>query len=111
VGSFSLTFVEIFLGIGIISFITLLFLLGLKYMAVLPEKTEEEKATAKLKKAPPEAAAPAEAAAQAEAEPQAEPDAGGSEPAEAPPEDSEQAEATVPTEETSEESDKPAEGG
>lgn len=65
VGSFSLTFVEIFLAIGIITFITMLFLLGLKYMNVLPEKTDEEKAAEKLKSAPPPASESSEPAEQA----------------------------------------------
>ena len=120
VGSFSLTFVEIFLAIGIISFITLLFLLGLKYMNVLPEKTEEEKAAFKLKNAPPEVSAPTEptetaepgGSPGAEPAPQAEPAAAeGGEQAEASPEVSEQPEAASQPADMLEEPDKSAEGG
>ena len=37
-GSFALTPVEIILSVGIIAAITLLFILGMKFMEVLPEK-------------------------------------------------------------------------
>jgi Ni/Fe-hydrogenase subunit HybB-like protein len=53
VGSFALTPVEMGMSIGIAACLGLLFMLGLKFMKALPEKTAEELAAAAAKLAPP----------------------------------------------------------
>ena len=53
VGSFAITPVEMGMSLGIVTMIGLLFLLGLKFMKALPEKTPEELAAAVAKIAPP----------------------------------------------------------
>jgi molybdopterin-containing oxidoreductase family membrane subunit len=56
IGSFTLTPAEIGMVIGIFALLGLLFLLGIKFMKALPEKTPEELAAAAAKIAPPPAA-------------------------------------------------------
>jgi Ni/Fe-hydrogenase subunit HybB-like protein len=53
IGSFALTPVEMGMSLGIFTLVGLLFLLGLKFMKALPEKTPEEVAAAAAKLAPP----------------------------------------------------------
>ena len=53
IGSFSFTPAEIGMSIGIFAMLGLLFLLGLKFMKALPEKSPEELAAAAAKIAPP----------------------------------------------------------
>ena len=56
VGTFAFTPVEMLISLGIFTMVGLLFLLGLKFLKALPEKTAEELAAAAAKSAPPEAA-------------------------------------------------------
>ena len=53
IGSFAITPVEMGMSLGIVTMVVLLFLLGLKFMKALPEKTPEELAAAAAKTAPP----------------------------------------------------------
>jgi molybdopterin-containing oxidoreductase family membrane subunit len=53
IGQFTFTPVETLVSLGIVSMVGLLFLLGLKFLKVLPEKTAEELAAAAAKIAPP----------------------------------------------------------
>jgi Ni/Fe-hydrogenase subunit HybB-like protein len=52
IGSFTITPVEMGMSLGIVTMVGLLFLLGLKFMKALPEKTSEELAAAAAKIAP-----------------------------------------------------------
>ncbi|MEA1958333.1 MAG: NrfD/PsrC family molybdoenzyme membrane anchor subunit [Chloroflexota bacterium] len=74
IGSFVLTPAEMGMSIGIATCLGLLFMLGLKFMKTLPEKTEEELVVAAAKLAPPQAETPADASASSEAETSAEVD-------------------------------------
>jgi Ni/Fe-hydrogenase subunit HybB-like protein len=53
VGSFAIKPVEMGMSLGIFTMVGLLFLLGLKFLKALPEKTAEELAAAAAKIAPP----------------------------------------------------------
>ena len=53
IGSFAITPVEMGMSLGIVTMVALLFMLGLKFMKALPEKTPEELAAAAATVAPP----------------------------------------------------------
>ena len=67
VGSFAITPVDMGMSLGIVTMVGLLFLLGLKFMKALPEKTPEELAAAAAKTAPPTAEVPVKSDAPASA--------------------------------------------
>ena len=65
IGQFTFTPVEMGISLGIFTMVGLLFLLGLKFLKALPEKTAEELAAAAAKSAPPKIEEPAKADATA----------------------------------------------
>ncbi len=67
IGSFAITPVEMGMSLGILTMVALLFLLGLKFMKALPEKTPEEVSAAAAKIAPPTAEVPVKSDAPASA--------------------------------------------
>jgi Ni/Fe-hydrogenase subunit HybB-like protein len=68
VGKFAITPVEMLISLGIFAMVGLLFMLGLKFLKALPEKTAEELAAEAAKLAPPKAEEPLETEASPKAE-------------------------------------------
>lgn len=107
VGQFAFTPVEVGWAIGICAFLALIYILGLRYMPLLPAKAVEEEVPVAVESAVPEAAAPSEpsepvepGATQEPSEAEVAPES--NEQAEAPPDAVEQTEAATPPADTPE---------